>query len=79
MLPERITSVFLSGLLILIWLIVLMSDLHHRRVPSLILLALMVVSLIGRAWPWWILTAALVLSLIDTASPSSRRWLSAQA
>ena len=52
---------FISSMLSLFWLIALVSDLRHRRIPIVILLALVAVSLIGQAWPWWILTGALVL------------------
>ena len=59
--PERINTLFIPGLSGLLWLVVLVSDLRCRRIPILVLLALVAVSLIGQAWPWWILTAALVL------------------
>ena len=52
---------FLSGLSAVLWLLVLVSDLRHRRIPIIILLTLVAVSLIEQAWPWWILTGALVL------------------
>ena len=52
---------FISGVLSLCWLVVLVGDLRCRRIPSLVLLALVAVSLIGQAWPWWVVTGALVL------------------
>lgn len=55
--PNLILSLGSTGL----WLTVLFSDLHYRRVAICVLLALLIVSLIGRPWPWWIVAFAMIL------------------
>lgn len=50
-----------SLLIVLLWLLVLISDLRRRRVPIPLTLALLLVSLIGQPWPWWALTALLLI------------------
>jgi Flp pilus assembly protein protease CpaA len=44
-----------------LWAIVLIGDLHQRRVPIPVLLALMFLSLVGQAWPWWLLAGGMLL------------------
>jgi hypothetical protein len=52
---------------IALWLVVLISDLHRRRIAVPVLLALLFVSLSGRPWPWWLIIFAMILA--------PRRWL----
>jgi hypothetical protein len=61
--PDFVPLLILTGL----WMAVLISDLHQRRVAIPVLVALLIVSLIGRPWPWWLITGAMVLT--------PRRWL----
>ena len=50
-----------SFLSLLLWLLVLLSDLRWRRVPIPLTLALLLVSLFAQPWPWWALTALLLI------------------
>lgn len=50
-----------SVILMSLWFVTLSGDLRHRRVPILVLLALVILSLIGQSWPWWLLTGAMVV------------------
>ncbi len=58
-----VPPLILTGL----WLVVLISDLHQRRVAIPVLAALLIVSLVGRPWPWWLVTGAMILT--------PRRWI----
>ena len=51
----------LSLFMVLLWFLVLISDLRRRRVPIPLTLALLLVSLIGQPWPWWALTLLLLV------------------
>ncbi len=48
-------------LILLLWFLVVVSDLRRRRVPIPLTLALLVLSLLGQPWPWWALTALLLV------------------
>jgi hypothetical protein len=48
-------------LILLLWLLVVISDLRWRRVPLPLTLALLLTSLLGQPWPWWVLTALLLV------------------
>lgn len=61
--PHFVPPLISTGL----WLVVLISDLHQRRVAIPVLVALLIVSLVGRPWPWWLITGAMILT--------PRRWL----
>jgi hypothetical protein len=50
-----------SLLSLLLWFLILISDLHRRRVPIPLTLALLLASLIGQPWPWWALTLLLLV------------------
>lgn len=50
-----------SFLLLPLWLAVLVADLRNRRVPVVVLAALMGVSLIGWPWLWWLLAGVVLL------------------
>jgi hypothetical protein len=50
-----------SLLILLLWFLVVVSDLRRRRVPIPLTLALLVLSLLGQPWPWWVLTALLLI------------------
>lgn len=55
------TMSIVAGPFAILWLVTLISDLRHRRVPTLVLLALTLMSLIGQTWPWWLMTSAMLL------------------
>ena len=48
-------------LILLLWFLVVVSDLRWRRVPIPLTLALLLLSLLGQPWPWWALTALLLV------------------
>jgi Flp pilus assembly protein protease CpaA len=38
----------------ILWAVVLVQDLRHRRISMVVLVALTLASLIGQSWPWWV-------------------------
>jgi Flp pilus assembly protein protease CpaA len=43
---------------LILWAVVLVQDLRHRRISMVALVALAIASLIGQSWPWWIAVSA---------------------
>lgn len=57
----QIISFILHPSALILWAVVLIQDLRHRRIWLIALAALAVTGLIGQAWPWWLVAGVALM------------------